>query len=125
MSAHADTVMPHEVFVGALVWWMHVPRGGYGFAMAIPARVTLLSLDGTRAVIATQRRDGREMRRRVLTKSLRWRPDARLRGTCGGPRVDLEAGQGIRTLDFNLGKGGAPERNASVSSDFPERDDGG
>ncbi len=54
--------------------------------------------------------------------ALRWIAVTRLRGTCGVPSAGLEAGQGIRTLDFNLGKGGAPERIASVLSDFPERD---
>lgn len=57
-------------------------------------------------------------------RSSRWTAATRDRGTRGVPIARSEAGQGIRTLDFNLGKGGAPERIASVSSDFPERDDG-
>jgi hypothetical protein len=52
---------------------MHVPRGGYGYAYPIDAKVVALSLDGTQATIEVSRKTGERVRRRVHTKSLRWR----------------------------------------------------
>ncbi len=65
-------VESHELFVGALVLWAHVPRGGYGFTLHIPARVVALNPQGDLAVIEVRRRDGNLVRRRVGYKSLRW-----------------------------------------------------
>jgi hypothetical protein len=66
----------HEIFVGALVLWMHTPRGGYGYASPVDARVVGLNLDGTIARIEVARRDGSTVERRVMTENLRWRDDA-------------------------------------------------
>ena len=61
----------HELFVGALVDWMHVPRGGYGFTLRIPAQIVALNLMGTIAVIAFKTASGATIRRRVAHVSLR------------------------------------------------------
>ncbi len=63
----------HELFVGALVDWLHTPRGGYGFAIRIPAEIVSLNLMGTRAVIKFSARDGTRVKRTILHNSLRWR----------------------------------------------------
>lgn len=63
----------HEIFVGMLCAWRHVPRGGYGLSVMIPARVECLSLDGTRVVIAVQTRSGSTVRRTVSIHSLAMR----------------------------------------------------
>lgn len=66
-------VLSHEAFVGALVTWLHVPRGGYGFECPIDAEVVALNLQGDSAVIAVATRAGRTVERRVKVESLRWR----------------------------------------------------
>jgi len=63
----------HEMFVGALVTWMHTPRGGYGFSYPVPAKVVGLSLSGERARIEVQKRDGTNVRRTVSHQHLCWR----------------------------------------------------
>jgi hypothetical protein len=63
----------HELFNGALVSWVHKPRGGYGFTIVIPAKIVKLSLDGSRATIEVEHRSGRKVRRSVMHTSLRWR----------------------------------------------------
>lgn len=65
----------HETFVGMLVTWLHVPRGGYGYAVPVDAKVVALNLQGNRAVIEVQTKDGRTVRRRVDLDRLRFRPD--------------------------------------------------
>lgn len=65
-------VESHELFVGALVLWAHVPRGGYGFTVRMPARVAALNLQGDVAVIEVHRKDGSRVKRRVGYKSLLW-----------------------------------------------------
>jgi len=62
----------HELFVGALVLWAHVPRGGYGFTVHIPAEVVALNLQGDTAVIEAKRKDGSRVKRSVGFKSLHW-----------------------------------------------------
>jgi hypothetical protein len=69
----AEPVLAHEAFVGALVSWLHVPRGGYGLICPIDAKIVALSLPGDRATIEVSRRDGRKVRRTVHVASLRWR----------------------------------------------------
>lgn len=66
-------VQAHEAFVGARVAWVHTPRGGYGYTVEVPARISALSLDGTRATVMVQRRDGSEVARTIETARLRWR----------------------------------------------------
>jgi len=77
MSARAvdpmRAVQPHELFVGALVSWMHVPRGGYGYTIPVDAKVVSLNLHGDLAIIEVARRDGSIVKRRVNTEKLRWR----------------------------------------------------
>jgi hypothetical protein len=61
------------MFVGALVTWLHVPRGGYGYTYPVDAEVKALNLDGTKATIEVKKRDGTLVERQVKTESLRWR----------------------------------------------------
>lgn len=66
-------VESHDVFVGALLVWLHAPRGGYGYTVPINAKVVALNPQGDRATIEVARRDGRKVRRTVNTTSLRWK----------------------------------------------------
>lgn len=66
-------VESHEAFVGALVTWMHVPRGGYGYTMPVDAEIVALNLHGDRVGIRVRTRLGRTVRRYVDVASLRWR----------------------------------------------------
>lgn len=66
-------VASHEVFEGALVFWMHVPRGGYGFTLPVEAKVLTLNPAGTRAKIEVTTKTGRKVQRIVDTENLRWR----------------------------------------------------
>lgn len=63
----------HELFIGALVDWVHKPRGGYGYAMRVPAQVVALNLQGDRARIAVETKSGAKVKKYVLDTSLRWR----------------------------------------------------
>jgi len=70
-----DTGEISDVFVGALVTWMHVPRGGYGFEMPIDAKVIAYSRrPRTRVKIEVGTKAGRLVTRWVEAKNLRWRP---------------------------------------------------
>lgn len=68
-----NPVKSHEAFIGALVVWMHAPRGGYGYSCPVPARIVALNPPGDRAIILARKRDGSEVRRSVHVASLRWR----------------------------------------------------
>ena len=69
-----DTGGPGDVFEGALVTWMHTPRGGYGFSMPIDATVVAYGLrPSTIVVIEVTSKSGRVLRRHVRAESLRWR----------------------------------------------------
>jgi hypothetical protein len=70
---NAKTVEPHEAFVGALVFWMHTPRGGYGYQIPIDARIDALNPQGDKARIEVVKNDGAVVLRNVKTSSLRWR----------------------------------------------------
>lgn len=70
-------VQSHEVFVGALVMWMHTPRGGYGYTVPVPGQVVALNPQGDRATIEVAKSSGAKVRRSVLTGSLRWREAGR------------------------------------------------
>lgn len=63
----------HELFIGAKLLWAHVPRGGYGYTIYVPAEVVALSLDGTRAKIAVRTKTGESRVRSVKSEDLRWR----------------------------------------------------
>jgi hypothetical protein len=67
-----DTGQPTDVFPGRLVTWMHVPRGGYGFAQPVAARVVRYWLrPSTRVEIEVVTAAGRTVRKRVDVSSLR------------------------------------------------------
>lgn len=67
-----DTGGPDDVFPGARVTWIHVPRGGYGYEVPIPATVVAhAGRPRTWVAIEVVRRDGSKVRRRVDVASLR------------------------------------------------------
>lgn len=66
-------VESHEAFVGALVTWMHVPRGGFGHTMPVDAKIIALSPHGARATIEVRTKTGGTVHRSVQTANLRWR----------------------------------------------------
>jgi len=66
----------HELFVGARVTWLHVPRGGYGYALPVDAVVTRLNLQGDRAEIEVTKKSGATVRRRVTCEHLKWKKAA-------------------------------------------------
>lgn len=69
-----DTGGPDDVFPGALVTWLHVPRGGCGFVTRTPARViSCPRRPSTRVRIEVITRNGCMVTRVVEAKSLRWR----------------------------------------------------
>lgn len=69
-----DTGEMTDVWPGRLVTWLHVPRGGYGYACPVDAVVVR---NGTRpatwVVIQVARRDGSLVFRRVDVTRLRER----------------------------------------------------
>lgn len=69
-------VRSHEAFIGALVTWLHVPRGGYGYEYPVDATIVGLNLQGDRARIEVTTRSGENVLRNVSTDSLRWRSGA-------------------------------------------------
>lgn len=68
-----DDVESHQLFVGALVSWLHVPRGGYGYGVHVDAKVVALNLQGNRARIEVAKKDGSTALRDVPVESLYWR----------------------------------------------------
>lgn len=70
------TIESHEAFVGALVAWMHTPRGGYGYTIPVDAKIVALNLHGDRAVIEVKTKAGAMVTRNVKTSSLRWKKEA-------------------------------------------------
>lgn len=66
-------IASHESRVGMLCYWLHVPRGGYGYVLPVPAKIVGLNLMGDRAIIEVQKRDGSTVRRHVLVTNLRWK----------------------------------------------------
>lgn len=84
-SVTVDTGGHDDVFTGALVTWLHVPRGGYGYAMPIPATVVIFARSPSRRVrIAVETRRGHVVRRTVDADNLRWRAPAEGGGSHGG-----------------------------------------
>jgi len=55
--------------VGDHVTWVHVPRGGYGYAVLIDAEV--VELRAKHAMVNVKKRSGEVVRRRVALSSLR------------------------------------------------------
>jgi hypothetical protein len=67
-----DTGGADDVFVGALVTWLHVPRGGYGFTVHIPAKVVgYRRRPSTNVTIEVHGRGGLR-RKTVSVDRLRW-----------------------------------------------------
>lgn len=73
-SITVDTGGLGDVFSGALVTWLHVPRGGYGYTLPVDAKViSHARRPRTWVRIEVMKRDGSTVERRVDIKSLRWR----------------------------------------------------
>ena len=69
-----DTGGPNDVYPGRLMRWIHRPRGGYGYDVAVPAVVlSHAARPGTWVRIEVSRRDGSKVSRRVDVSSLRGR----------------------------------------------------
>ena len=66
-------VESHEACVGALVLWMHKPRGGYGYTIPVDARITALNQNGDRATIEVKTKVGARVSRTVKTSALQWK----------------------------------------------------
>lgn len=66
-----DTGGPNDIFRGARVVWLHVPRGGYGYEIHVPATVVAVGKHASTIEVITA--DLRVVRRVVPTGSLRWR----------------------------------------------------
>lgn len=84
---------------GDHVTWMHVPHGGYGYAMPIDAEI--VKLHATRATVKVKKRSGAMVQRGVALSSLREKP-AQRRGTickyCGCTLVgvsEVKPGSGV------------------------------
>lgn len=69
-----DTGGHDDVFPGALVLWLHTPRGGYGYVLPIEAKIVASQRRPRESVtIEVQTRAGQAVLRRVQAKNLRWR----------------------------------------------------
>lgn len=69
-----DTGGSDDVFLGALVSWLHTPRGGYGFTMPVDAKVVAFThRPHTRVRIEVRTKGGETVIRTVDAKNLRWR----------------------------------------------------
>lgn len=69
-----DTGGPNDVFRGALMTWLHTPRGGYGYTMPVDAVVvTHARRPKTWVMIEVKRINGTLVKRRVDAAKLRWR----------------------------------------------------
>lgn len=62
-----------QLFIGALVTWLHKPRGGYGYTVSIPAEIRAVHRDTDRATIAAQLKRGGVQHVVVPIRGLRWR----------------------------------------------------
>lgn len=72
--ATCDTGGPDDVYPGALVTWMHTPRGGYGYTMPVDAEVIAHDRrPSTKVTIEVTTTKGAKVRRIVDVKNLRWR----------------------------------------------------
>lgn len=69
-----DTDGPDDVFKGALMTWLHTPRGGYGYTMPVDAVVVgHARRPKTWVKIEVKRATGEIVQRRVDVANLRWR----------------------------------------------------
>jgi hypothetical protein len=54
---------------GDLVTWLHMPRGGYGYSMAIDAEI--IKFQGIHAIVKVKKKSGETVRRIVSRLALR------------------------------------------------------
>lgn len=66
-----DTGGPDDLFIGCSVIWIHVPSGGYGYALPIEA--TVQRVTRARVTIRLQTKAGTFLTRSVMPERLRWR----------------------------------------------------
>ncbi len=63
-----------DVFPGALVTWLHTPRGGYGYTMPVDAKVVSHARrPRTWVRIEVMTKAGEKVSRTVDARNLRWR----------------------------------------------------
>jgi hypothetical protein len=64
-----------QIFIGALVTWLHKPRGGYGYEVRVPAEVRAIHRTTGRVTIAAALNGGGIKHVVVPLLSLRWRQE--------------------------------------------------
>lgn len=64
-----------DVARGSRVVWLHVPRGGYGYTLSIPAEVVAIHPTTGWVTISAQRQAGGCVKRVVRVSSLRHPPE--------------------------------------------------
>lgn len=68
-----DTGGQDDVFPGAIVTWLHRPRGGYGYVCPVEAKVVSNTRrPHARVHIEVTAKDGSKVIRTVQAKHLRW-----------------------------------------------------
>jgi hypothetical protein len=78
MTVTVDVGASSDVFPGALVTWLHVPRGGYGYVFPVDAVVVAHARrPRTWVRISVITADGRRVERRVEAANLMWRDPGR------------------------------------------------
>lgn len=69
-----DTGGPDDVRPGALLVWLHIPHGGYGYVWPVNAQVVSHGRrPSARVTIEVEKRNGERVRRVVDASNLRWR----------------------------------------------------
>lgn len=69
-----DTGGADDVFKGALLTWLHTPRGGYGYTVPVDAIVLGYGIrPRTWVQIEVAKANGDKVKRRVEAVNLRWR----------------------------------------------------
>lgn len=64
-----EPIDARDIWRGLRVVWLHVPRGGYGYVLRVPA--TVVSASRTHVTIDAERADRSVVRRVVNIKSIR------------------------------------------------------
>lgn len=65
-----DTGGPDDIYRGALVTWLHEPRGGYGYVVPVDAKV--LAVRRATVQIEVRTKAGSLVKRNVNPERLRW-----------------------------------------------------
>lgn len=60
-----------SLLVGENIWWLHTPKGGYGYSYYVPAMV--VKVNKVKVTIAAKKRDGSYKVIRVMPNTLYYR----------------------------------------------------